>query len=176
MGQNESDIVFEGVTGVYRQIDLSKAPGDTSYLIPFDSDLASLGFTLVGDLMSSMLNGFLRCYGNASAQTRSVLSVAARDNKLNVVCLIFESNFGDDVSLTTTTSPAMKDKPEKGMIRRLHQWRGVHDLFQKHQNHMSELKLKYGEPQAIGVTLLSLAESIDFATVKDEEDFSALRS
>lgn len=165
MGQDESEIVFEGATGIYRQIDLGQAPGDTSYLIPFDSDLASIGFTLVGDLMSSMLSGFLRCYVNPSAQTRAVLSVATREGNLNVVCLLFESNFSGDVSLTTTTSPVMRDMPEKGMHRRLHPWKGVHDLFQHHRSHIDELKVKYSEPQEIGMTLRSLAESIDADTI-----------
>jgi hypothetical protein len=159
------DIIFEGSAGIYRRIDLS-AYGDTSSLIPFDSDLTSLGFSLVGDLMCSALSGFLRYYVHPHERTRALLLTGIKDGKLSVFGLLFEAEFSGGASVTTTTSPAMKNMPERGIHRKVCDWSGVHDLYQKHRKHMGELKAQYGEAQPMGATLLALAESIDVATVR----------
>ncbi|HKR00505.1 MAG TPA: hypothetical protein VJT09_07515 [Pyrinomonadaceae bacterium] len=160
------DVILEGAAGIYRRIDLSSAPADTSSLIPFDSDLNSLGFKLVGDMILSSLSGFLRCYVHSHGKTRALLLIGIKDDRLNVLGLFFDTNFPDHVSLTTTTSRAVKDMPEKGLHAKVYSWAGVHDLYQKHQHHMNELKTKYGDVLPIEDTLLSLAESIDSATVR----------
>jgi hypothetical protein len=163
--ETDGDIILEGIAGIYRRIDLNNVPGGASNLIPFDSDLNSLGFRLVGDLMCSALSGFLRCYVNFRGRTRALLLVGIKDSELNIFGLMFEANFPNGVSFTTTTSPAMKDMPEKGIHRKIYPWAGVYDLYQKHQNHMNELKAQYNDAEPIGDTLLSLAESIDSATI-----------
>ena len=160
------DVILEGAAGVYRRIDLNRAPADASSLIPFDSDLGSLGFSLTGDLMCSALSGFLRCYTHPRDHTRALLLVGIKDGMLNAFGLMFEVKFSDGSSLTTTTSPAMRDIPERGIYRRVHAWEGVYDLYRKHQNHLDELKSKHGDLQPIGETLLSVAESIDSDTVR----------
>lgn len=143
--ETNEDIILEGAAGIYRSIDLNRASVDISSLTPFDSDLSSLGFSLVGDLMCSALSGFLRCYAHPRAHTRALLLVGIKDGVLNAFGLVFEAKFSDGSSLTTTTSPAMGDMPEKGIYRKIHAWGGVYDLYQKHQNHLDELIGKHGE-------------------------------
>jgi hypothetical protein len=164
--ENSKDIILEGAVGIFKKIDLSNASGDTSILIPFDSDLASLGFRLIGDLMCSALSGFLRCYIQPHHYISAILLIGIKDGKLAVFDLLFESNFSGDVSLTTSTSQAMKDMPEVGIHRRVHAWENVYDLYEKHHNYMKEIKARYGDAQPIGDTLLSVAESIDSVTVR----------
>jgi hypothetical protein len=164
--ETNEDTILEGATGIYRRIDLNRASVDTGCLPPFDSDLDSLGFSLVGDLMCSALDGFLRCYAHPQNHTRALLLVGIKDGALNVVGLLFEANLSDGTSLTTTTSAAMKDMPEKGLYRRIHTWEGVHDLYGKHENHVNELKGRHGDVRPIGDTLLSVAESIDLDTIR----------
>jgi hypothetical protein len=110
------DLVLEGGVGIYRRVDLNSGWGDTRFLIPFDSDLGSLGFRLVGDLICSSLNGILRCYVHPVEGTRALLPIGVKDGQLGIAGLIFEAEFADGVSLTTTTSAGMRDKPEKGSI------------------------------------------------------------
>lgn len=160
------DVILEGAAGIYRRIDLNSAPADASSLIPFDSDLGSLGFSLAGDLMCSTLSGFLRCYTHPQERARALLLVGIKDGMLNAFGLMFEAKFSDGSSLTTTTSPAMRDMPERGIYRRVHAWGGVHDLYRKHQSHVDELKGTHGDVQPVGETLLSVAESIDSDTVR----------
>lgn len=79
---------------------------------------------------------------------------------------MFEANFPEGVSLTTTTSAAMKDMPEKGIHRRVYRWTNVYELYRKHLEHMKELKVEHGEAEPMQESLLSLAESLDAATVR----------
>jgi len=89
-----------------------------------------------------------------------------KKGKLSIFGLLFEVLFADGESLTTTTSPAMKDMPEKGIHRRVYAWKGVYDLYHKHQKHLNELRARHGKPQPMSEILLSLAKSIDSATVR----------
>lgn len=151
---------------MYRRIDLNRASVDSSCLISFDSDLGSLGFTLMGDLACSALEGFLRCYAHPQDHTRALLLVGVKEGELAVFGLILEASFSDGTSLTTTTSTAMKDMPEKGFYRRVHAWGGVYDLYRKHQDHLNELRERHGDVRPIGGTLLSVAQSLDSDTVR----------
>lgn len=162
--ETDKDFILEGAAGMYRRIDLNQASMDVSSLKSFDSDLDSLGFTLTGDLMCSALVGFLRCYANPREHACALLLVGIKDGMLSVFGLMFEAKFSDGSTLTTTTSPAMRDMPEKGIHRRVYAWAGVYDLYRKHQSHANELKDKHGDLQPIGETLLAVAESIDSAT------------
>lgn len=166
--ENSVEVILEGAVGIYQRVDLNRASGDTSALVPFDSDLSSLGFKLVGDLMCSALSGFLRCYVQAEERTRALLLVGIKTGKLNVFGLVFEANFSGGVSLTTTTSAAMKDMPEKGIHRRVYAWTNVHELYGKHLEHVKELRVEHGEAEPMADTLLSLAESLDAATVRTQ--------
>jgi len=49
--ETSENIIFEGSAGIYSRIDLDTGWSDTGCLVPFDSDLKSLDFRLVGDLM-----------------------------------------------------------------------------------------------------------------------------
>jgi hypothetical protein len=164
---DENDFVFEGAAGSYRRVSLDCAAADVSTLISFGSDLDSLGFRLIGDLICSALtNGIVRAYVNPVERTRALLLAGIKDGKLNVAGVFFDTNFADGATLTTTTSRAVNDMPAKGLHRRVYSWHGVHDLYQKHKEHMNELKLEHGDVLAFGDTLLSLAESLDSATIR----------
>lgn len=164
---DENDLVFEGAGSVYRRVSLETAATDVSTLISFGSDLDSLGFRLIGDLICSALaHGIVRAYVNPIECTRSLLLTGIKDGKLNVVGVFFDADFADGATLTTTTSRAVKDMPEKGFHRRIYPWEGLYDLYQKHKLHMNELKLEHGEVLPFGDTLLSLAGSLDSATVR----------
>ncbi len=165
-GETNEDIILEGAVGIYRRIDLTKASGDTGCLIPFDSDLGSLGFGLLGDLACSALDGFLRCYAHPQDHALALLLVGVKDGALAVFGLVLEANLSDGASLVTTTSRAMKDMPEKGFYRRVHPWKGVYDLYRNHQEHLNELKDRHGGVTPISGTLLSVAESLDSGTVR----------
>lgn len=165
-GETNEDIILEGAVGIYRRIDLNKASADASNLIPFDSDLSFLGFSLLGDLMCTALSGFIRCYAHTRDKTRATVLVVVKNGVLGVFGMLFESTFSDGASLTTTTSPAMKDMPDKGFHRRVHAWGGVYDLYRKHQSYLSELGGRHGGVLPVGNTLLSVAESIDSDTVR----------
>jgi hypothetical protein len=164
--ENLGDVILDGAVGIYQRVDLNRASSDTSVLVPFDSDLNSLGFKLVGDLMCSALGGFLRCYVQPEERTRALLLAGINSGKLNIFGLVFEANFSKGVSLTTTTSKAMRDMPEKGIHRRVYAWTNVYELYRKHLEHMNELKVEHGEAEPMQDTLLSLAESLDAATVR----------
>lgn len=69
--ENGENVILEGAAGIYQRVELDRAAVDTSVLVPFDSDLRSLGFRLVGDLMCSALSGFLRCYVQPEERTRA---------------------------------------------------------------------------------------------------------
>jgi hypothetical protein len=164
---DENDFVFEGATGIYRRVRLDSAAADISTLISFGSDLDSLGFRLIGDLIcSAFANGIVRAYVNPVERTRALLLAGIKGGKLDVAGVFFDANFADGASLTTTTSRAVNDMPAKGFLRRVYSWQGVHDLYRKHKEHMNELKLEHGEVLAFGDTLLSLAESLDSATIR----------
>ena len=104
------DTILEGAVGIYRRVDLDSGWGDSSSLIPFDSDLKSLHFKLAGDLICSALSGILRCYVHLEEGMRVVLAIAVKERTLYVVGLIFESEFADGASLTTTTSAATRTR------------------------------------------------------------------
>ena len=103
---------------------------------------------------------------NPIERTRALLLTGIKDGKLNVAGVFFDADFADGATLTTTTSRAVNDIPSKGFHRRVYAWHGVHDLYQRHREHMNELKLKHGDVLAFGDTLLSLAESLDSATIR----------
>lgn len=163
--ESNNDLILEGAVGVYRRIDLNSASADISSLVPFDSDLGSLGFVLIGDLMCSALSGLLRCYIQPKDNTRALLLVAIKNGVVKLFGLMFEVKFSDGASLTTTTW-AMREMSQKGFYLRVHPWEGVYDLYQKHQNHLNELKTKHGDVQPTGDTLLSVAQSIDSDSVR----------
>jgi hypothetical protein len=164
-----SDLLFEGEVSLYRQVDL-KAWGDVSNLISFDSDLKSLGFILLGDLLcSAVALGIIRAYMNKDQTTRAVLPVAVKDGALNVFGVFFHSKFGDGAVATTTTSPAVKNKPADGIHRKICAWRGVYELYRQHEAHLNELKSLHGQTEPMGNTLLSVAQSIDAFSVRMSE-------
>lgn len=164
---DEVDVVFEGAAGIYRRVSLDSSAADVSTLISFGSDLDSLGFRLIGDLICSALaHGIVRAYVNHDERTRALLLAQIKDGKLSVAGVFFDAKFADGATLTTTTSRAMNDMPAKGFHRRVYAWQGVHDLYQKHKGHMNELKPEHGEVLPLGDTLLSIAESLDSATIR----------
>jgi len=68
--KNSSDIIFEGSAGIYRSINLESGWGDDGSLISFGSDISSLGFTMVGDLMcSSFTHIIARGYAHSAEGT-----------------------------------------------------------------------------------------------------------
>lgn len=164
--ETNADIVLEGAAGIYRRVDLKTGWGEPGNLVSFDSDLDSLGFTLVGDLVCSALAlGVLRCYVHPGESTIALVLVGTKDGTLNVVGVFFDVRFADGASLTTTTSRAVQEKLEKGLHKKTYPWKGVFDLYQRHQAHINELKPEHGEVQPVKATLLSVAQSIDLASV-----------
>lgn len=86
--------------------------------------------------------------------------------KLDVHGLDFFSRFANGSSLTTTTTQSAKDIPAKGIYRRVYAWNGVYDLYDKHQKHLSELKLAHGEAMPAESNLILIAESMDSFIVR----------
>ena len=161
-----NDILFEGSAGSYREVDL-KAWGDIGPLISFDSDLASLGFELIGDLLcSAIAHIILRTYVDSSKHTRAFLMVTIKNQALTVFCVMFDSKFADEAVATTTTSKVMKDLPAKGAHRKNCEWKGVYDLHGHHQRHVEVLQSQHGLTQPWENTLLSIAHSLDSFTIK----------
>jgi hypothetical protein len=162
----DDDLVLEGNVGVYRKVDL-ETWGDISVLVPFDSDLKSLGFALLGDLICSALaQGILRAYIHHEEHSRLMLLVGVKHGVLNVVGIFFESKFADGATATTTTARNFRDLPTEGIHRRICSWKGVYDLHHQHQTHLKELKPLHGAPVAMGDTLRAVAESIDSFSVR----------
>jgi hypothetical protein len=162
----QADPILEGAAGIYRRVEL-EAWGDTSNLISFDSDLTSLGFVFLGDLLCSALaRGIMRAYVDTPQLTRALLLVGVKDAALNVFGLFFDSRFADGGVATTTTSPAMKDRPADGIHRKVCAWRSVYDLYREHEAHLNELKPLHGAMEPMGNTLLSVAQSIDAFSVR----------
>ena len=165
--ETNEDIILEGAAGIYRRVDLKNGWGETGILVPFDSDLDSLGFTVVGDLVCSALAiGILRCYVHPVESTIALLLVGIKDGTLSVVGVFFDVLFADDASLTTTTSPAVQERPEKGLHKKVYPWKGIYDLYHRHQAHINQLRPEHGEVQPVKATLLSVAQSIDSASVR----------
>ena len=163
---NPPDIIFEGAAGLYRQIELARW-GDAGVLEPFDSDLRSLGFRLLGDLLCSALaQGILRGYVQPTEHTQGLLLVGVKQGKLSVFGLFFDSRFINDATATTTTSRAVRDLPAVGTHRKICPWKGVYDLYSQHQAHVDELRPVNGDTLPMGDTLVSLAEPLDASTVR----------
>jgi hypothetical protein len=161
-----ADPILEGAVGIYRRVDL-EAWGDTGKLISFDSDLKSLGFVFLGDLIcSAMAHGIIRAYVDTGQQTRAILLVGVKNGALNVFGLFLESKFADGGVATTTTSRAVKNVPSDGIHRKICAWHGVHDLYREHEAHLQELKPLHGAMEPMGNTLLSVAQSIDAFSVR----------
>ena len=157
----DDDLILAGAVGLYRKVDLSTW-GDPSVLVPFDSDLKSLGFEFLGDLIRSALaHGILRVYIHPAEHARVILLLGVKNGVQNVFGVFFDSQFGDGAMATTTSSSAVKDIPTEGIHRRVCAWKGVYDLHQQHQAHLKELQTRHGAPVATWDTLLSVAESID---------------
>ena len=162
----DKDLILEGAAGLYRQVDL-EAWGDTSSLISFDSDLKSLSFRFLGDLMCSALaQGILRGYVHQKDHTHGLLLVGVKDGALNVFGLFFDSQFINGTTATTTTSRAVRDLHAHGIHRKICSWKGVYDLYREHRAHLEELRTLNGDTLPMGDTLLSLAESLDASTVR----------
>jgi hypothetical protein len=166
MSSNTQDIIFEGAVGQYRRVEL-ESWGDTGNLVPFDSDLKSLGFRFVGDLLCSALaQSILRAYVHPTEHTRGLLLVGVKEGRLNVFGLFLDSRFINGAVATTTTSRAVKDIPEKGVYRKICSWKGVRDLHSQHQTHLEALRKVNGDTLSLGDTLESVAESLDAFTVR----------
>jgi len=166
--ETNEDIILVGAAGIYRRVNLENGWRETGILIPFDSDLDSLGFTLVGDLVCSALAiGILRCYVHPVENTIALVLVGIKDGDLSVVGVFFDVRFGDDATLTTTTSPAVQERLGKGLHKKAYPWKGIYDLYHRHQAHINELRPAHGEVQPVKVTLLAVAQSIDAASVRE---------
>ena len=162
----DKDMILDGAAGLYRQVDL-KAWGDTSSLISFDSDLKSLGFSFLGDLLCSALaQGILRGYVHPKEHTHGLLLIGMKDGALNVLGLFFDSKFINGATATTTTSRAVRDLPAHRIHRKVCSWKGVYDSYREHRAHLDELRTLNGDTLPMGDTLLSLAESVDASTVR----------
>ena len=166
MSSNTQDIIFEGAVGLYRRVEL-ESWGDTGSLVPFDSDLKSLGFRFVGDLLCSALaQGILRAYIHPTEHTRGLLLVGVKEGKLKVFGLFLDTRFINGAVATTTTSRALKDIPAKGVYRKFCPWKGVRDLHAQHRTHLETLRKVNGDTLPLGDTLESVAESLDAFTVR----------
>jgi len=166
MTNETADLIFEGAAGLYREVRL-EAWGDISNLVSFDSDLKALGFTLLGDLSCSALTeGVIRAYVDSTQSTRVVLAVGVKNGALNVAGVFFDSRFADGGVVTTTTSPAVINRPADGIHRKVCTWSGIHDLYHQHEAHLSEVKPLHGTAEPLGNTLLSVAQSIDSFSVR----------
>ena len=166
MSTNTQDIIFEGAASLYRRVDLESF-GDTSNLVPFDSDLKSLGFRFVGDLLCSALaQAILRAYIHPTEHTRGLLVVGVKEGRLNVFGLFLDTRFINGAVATTTTSRTVKDIPAKGVYRKICSWNGVRDLHAQHQTHLEALRRVNGDTLPLGDTLESVAESLDAFTVR----------
>jgi len=162
----DKEMILDGAAGLYRQVDL-EAWEDTSRLISFDSDLKSLGFSFLGDLLCSALaHSILRGYVHPKEHTHGLLLVGVKDGTLNVFGLFFDSQFINGATATTTTSRAVRDLPAHGIHRKVCSWKGVYDLYGEHRAHLDELRTLNGDTLPMGDTLLSLAESLDASTVR----------
>jgi hypothetical protein len=162
----QKDLVFEGAAGWYRKVDL-ETWGEASVLVPFDSDLKSLRFAFLGDLLCSALaHGILRAYVHLEEHTRALLLVGVKNGGLNVFGVFFDSKFADGATATTSTSPAVRNVPTEGIHRRVCAWTGIYDLHHEHDTHLNELKPLHGEPEPMGNTLLSVAKSLDSFSVR----------
>lgn len=161
-----SDLILDGTVGIFRRVDLD-VWGDTSKLISFDSDLKSLDFILLGDLICSALaHGIIRAYVDTRQLIRATLLVGIKDGSLNVFGLFLDSKFADGGIATTTTSRALKNKPEHRIYRKVCAWHGVYDLFRQHEAHLNEFEPLHGPLQPMGDTLLSVAQLIDALSVR----------
>jgi hypothetical protein len=164
--ETAADLIFEGAVGLYREVRL-EAWGDISNLVSFDSDLKSLGFTLVGDLLcSAVAHGVLRVYVNGTQSIRVLLAVGVKNSVLNVAGVFFDSRFADGGVVTTTTSPAVTNRPADGIHRKVCSWHGIYDLYGQHEVHLSEVKPLHGPAEPMGNTLLSVAQFIDSFSVR----------
>ncbi len=164
--ETPADLLFEGAVGLYSKVDLATW-GDSGNLVPFDSDLKSLGFVFLGDLLCSALaQGIIRAYVNTAQSTRAILLVGVKDGTLNVFGVFFDSKFPDGGVATTTSSRAVKNRPADAVHRKVCSWYGIHDLYRQHEAHLEELKPLHGQTEPLGNTLLSVAQSLDSFSVR----------
>ena len=165
-GNDKDNLLLEGACSWYRQVDLESF-GDTGVLVPFDSDLKSLGFVFLGDLLcSAVALGVLRVYVNPENRTRALVLVGTKNGALNVFGVFLDSRFADSAVATTTTSRAVKDLPDKGIHRKVCAWKGMFALHAEHQAHLNEVKLIHGEPEPADDTLLAVANTLDAFSVR----------
>lgn len=161
-----SDIILEGETSVFKRVDLD-AWGSTYNLVPFDSDLKSMGFSLVGDMLcSAMAHSVTRHYVNETDRASVMLLVSYKNSELNVIGMFIDSVFANGVNVTTSTTTALADRTTGKFLRKAHAWKGAYDLYQQHKTFLSELSEINGELQTMEANLLFLAKAIDSATVQ----------
>lgn len=109
MSKQSSNIFYEGSTGWFQQVDL-KHVGDTSALIPFESDLEGLGFEPLGDFIcSAMVGGIDRVWVNHKEKVQALILVSVRNSSLNILAVFFGSHFADGARVMTTATPAFNE-------------------------------------------------------------------
>ena len=159
---DSAGVVLEGAVGIYRSIDLEAGWGDDGSLIAFGSDITSLGFRPVGDLMcSAFAHVLVRGYAHPEAGTYALLLAGMKEGMLHVIGMDFYSAFADGASLTTSTTLGVRSLPAKGIHRHGYQWNGVYDLYDRHRKHLYELGAEHGDVKPVGLSLAALAESLD---------------
>jgi hypothetical protein len=132
-----------------------------------DAGMKAVGLEVLGDMVcDKFYDVVIRGYGAEGSDTYGVLMRSGFGD----FYVDFVTNFEDGTSLTTTTTPGVKDiaKKKKKMYRRSYADKGVEYLHTQHRKRVTELVKKGLVPKPAPASLAEMAKAMDEFLVRYE--------
>jgi hypothetical protein len=127
-------------------------------LEPVDRALSELGFTVLGDVHCDRFGElYLRAYAGPAGDTFGCV-IAGTFGQFVVE---FVTRFGDGGSLTTTTTPNLKDQKKRRVFKRSYPNLGPHALYKTHRAGIAEITTVKAQPLPIDPTIEGFCRAID---------------
>ncbi|WP_406697885.1 hypothetical protein V5E97_03440 [Singulisphaera sp. Ch08] len=173
------DIILETERAIFRSADWSKMnvgfldaldtlcgpceqedmpPTPTEKLWPIDRAFTNLKFTRLGDVHCNRFGElYLRGYAGPSGDTFAAIAVGT----LGQFAFEFVTPLAGGGSLTTSTTPDLKDKPKAGIYKRSFPTLTPAALYQEHRSALAKLTAAHAEAQPIEATTEGFCRALD---------------
>lgn len=130
-----------------------------------DVGMKAVGLEVLGDMVcDKFYDVVIRGYGAEGSDTYGVLMRSGFGD----FYMDFVTNFEDGTSLTTTTTPGVKDIAKKKMHRRSYADKGVESLHAQHRKRVAEFVAKGLVPKPAPASLEAMAKAMDEFLVRYE--------
>ena len=161
MPPQKRERLFDGKSGAIDRADIrGERPRETQVLDSVDRQLATLGFTPVGDLACARFPDILgRGYARPTGDTWGGLFFGLIETSFD-----FVTHWDAAALLTTLNARGTGDEPKKSLyVSRLPHlgFRKLADLLEKHAERRETLAARFGAPIAAQPTLRAFAEAVD---------------